>query len=133
MRQISPHILQWRICRGHPQCIFLVSFLLFCVFSCLLYFLRNKFTLVLKTFDWVFACKIRLMHCKMLLYCIWKVFRLLLSVRALIQEGGFCIFTDRDQWTILGALNFQICIFGVLVKVCCFLLFFFVGGGGGTC
>ena len=37
-------------------------FSLFCIFICLLYILRNKFTLVLKTFDCVFLCKIRLMH-----------------------------------------------------------------------
>ena len=37
------------------QYIFLVSFLLFCGFSCLLYFLRNEFTLVPQTFSWEFA------------------------------------------------------------------------------
>ena len=34
------------------------SFLLFCRFSCLLFFLGNKFTLVVpQTFSWVFAMK----------------------------------------------------------------------------
>ena len=26
----------------------------------------------MQTFNWVFACKVRLMYCKVLLYCIWK-------------------------------------------------------------
>ena len=47
---------------------------MFCRFISLLYFLGDKFTLELETFDWVLACKIRLMHCKVLLYCIWKGF-----------------------------------------------------------
>ena len=33
---------------------FWLSFLLFCRFSCRLYFLRNKFTFVSRTFSWVF-------------------------------------------------------------------------------
>ena len=37
-------------------------FILFDRFSCLL-FLRKKFTLVLQTFNWVFACKVRLLVC----------------------------------------------------------------------
>ena len=48
-------------CRGlfYSDVVFFVSFLLFCRFSCLLYFPRNKFTLVPKTLAesgiWVFA------------------------------------------------------------------------------
>ena len=34
------------------QCIYLLSFLVFCRFTCLLYFLDDKFTLVLQTFDY---------------------------------------------------------------------------------
>ena len=44
-------------CRGlfYANASFLVSFLQFCGFSCLLCFLRNKFTLVLQTFCWIFT------------------------------------------------------------------------------
>ena len=48
------------------------SFSLFYIFSCLPYFLGNKSDLVLQTFDEIFACNIRLLHCKVLLYCIFK-------------------------------------------------------------
>ena len=43
-------------------------------FSCLLYFLRDKFTFVPQTFNWVCACKDRLMHYKAPLYCIAECF-----------------------------------------------------------
>ena len=33
-------------------------------FSCLPYFFRNKFTLVLQAFVWTFACEIRFVHCR---------------------------------------------------------------------
>ena len=52
----------------------LVSFLVFCRFTCLLYFLGDKFILVLRTFDKVFPYEIRLVCCKVLLYCIWNGF-----------------------------------------------------------
>ena len=41
------------------HCIFLVSFALFCRFTCLPCFLRNKFSSVLQTFDCVLACEIK--------------------------------------------------------------------------
>ena len=37
---------------------------MFCRFNCLPYSLGDKFTLVLQIFDWIFACKIRLVDCK---------------------------------------------------------------------
>ena len=60
----------------------------------------------------------------------WKVLRLLLSFRAIsIQEGELGIFTHRDQRCIFSALDLEIFILGILVKV---KIFFWGGGGGGV-
>ena len=43
---------------------------------------KKEFTLALQTFDLVFTCKIRLLHCKVLSYCIWKGFEPILMFRS---------------------------------------------------
>ena len=48
--------------------------LVFCKFTCPIYFFGDKFALILQIFDYIFACKIRLVQCKILLYRIWKCF-----------------------------------------------------------
>ena len=61
------------------HCIFLVSFALFCRFTCLPCFLRNKFSSVLQTFDCVLMCEIKCVHC--LSYCMRKGFEAIFMSR----------------------------------------------------
>ena len=69
------------IVKGHCiLCIFLFPFLLFCRFSCLRYFLRKWSHRLLAGH---LQCKARLMHCMVLLYCIWRGFE------AIVMFGGY--------------------------------------------
>ena len=81
------------IVKGHCiLCIFLVPFLLFCRFSCLRYFLRKWSHRLLAGH---LQCKARLMHCMVLLYCIWRGFEAILI--ALFFYWYIRVIPQRNQ------------------------------------
>ena len=67
----------------------LASFLVFCRFTCRFYVLGDKLIMILLIFDYAFACRIRLMHCKVLIYCIWNGFEAFVTFGAIPTASFF--------------------------------------------
>ena len=50
-------------------------------------------------FDYVFACRIRMMHCKVLLYCTWKGFEVIVMFQG---------YSDMLRFLLIHSLSTKV-------------------------